>query len=108
MRKNLKSLLSNASKFSSPKSSILLKVNPQDDKILIEVTDQGTGISLEEQARLFKPYHRVEQDRQKFPGIGLGLAVCKQITEAHHGNIWVSSQVGKGSTFSITIPLKST
>jgi PAS domain S-box-containing protein len=103
----LLSLLSNASKFSAPDSAIQLKVKHQDDKLLIEVIDNGTGISPEEQARLFQPYHRVEQDRQKFPGIGLGLAVCKQIVEAHHGNIWVSSQIGTGSTFGVTIPLKT-
>jgi signal transduction histidine kinase len=53
-----------------------------------------------------RPYHRVEQDRQKFPGIGLGLAICKQIVEAHQGKIWIVSEPGKGSTFSFRIPLQ--
>jgi len=50
----------------------------------------------EEQERLFKPYHRVEEDRQRFPGLGLGLAVSKQIIEAHGGKMWLRSERGHG------------
>jgi two-component system, cell cycle sensor histidine kinase and response regulator CckA len=99
-------LISNASKFSPQGGRICLKINRQNEHMHIDVTDEGLGITEEEQARLFQPYHRVEQDRQKFPGIGLGLAVCKQIIEAHRGKIWVTSQPGKGSTFSFILPLK--
>jgi two-component system, cell cycle sensor histidine kinase and response regulator CckA len=106
LKQVLVNLLSNACKFSHPNSTISLKVKTQDRKLFTEVADNGTGISSEEQARLFQPYHRVEQDRQKFPGIGLGLAVCRQIIEAHQGRIWVNSQPGKGSSFNFVIPLK--
>jgi len=99
-------LLSNASKFSPAGSNISLDVSKTDALLKVEVKDFGIGISLEEQKRLFQPYHRVEQDRQKFPGIGLGLAVCKQIIEAHKGQIWVTSQPGAGSTFGFSIPVK--
>jgi PAS domain S-box-containing protein len=99
-------LLSNASKFSSNQGKIIFKASIQDKGVLVEVTDFGIGITREEQERLFQPYHRIEQDRQKFPGIGLGLAVSKQIVEAHGGKIWLISQAGKGSTFSFSIPLK--
>ncbi|MBN1191128.1 MAG: response regulator [Dehalococcoidales bacterium] len=98
-------LLSNASKFSPQHSIITLRVKTEDGNLLIEVSDTGSGISYEEQTRLFQPYHRVEQDRQKFPGIGLGLAISKQIIEAHGGRIWIESQPGNGSTFSFSIPL---
>ncbi len=108
LRQVLVNLLSNAGKFSPQESTIHLTVNITERDLLVEVSDKGTGISDEEQARLFQPYHRVEQDRQKFPGIGLGLAVCKQIIEAHQGKIQVKSQPGKGSTFSFNIPLKQT
>jgi signal transduction histidine kinase len=106
LRQVLLNLLSNASKFSPQNSTITLRVHLKDQSLFVEVIDKGLGISAEEQSRLFQPYHRVEQDRQKFPGIGLGLAVCKQIIEAHQGKIWVNSQLEKGSTFSFTIPLK--
>ena len=98
-------LLSNASKFSSAGDEIVFKAAVDDNGLLVEVTDSGIGISAEEQARLFQPYHRVEQDRQKFPGIGLGLAVSRQIIEAHGGTIRVTSQRGRGSTFHFRIPL---
>jgi signal transduction histidine kinase len=99
-------LLSNASKFSPEKGKMYFLATLEQNSIVIEIRDEGIGISPEEQARLFQPYHRVEQDRQKFPGIGLGLAVAKQIVEAHGGKIWVTSNAGKGSTFTVEIPLK--
>jgi PAS domain S-box-containing protein len=100
-------LLSNASKFSSSGGRIKLTAKAHDGNIDIEVRDEGIGITPEEQQRLFQPYHRVEQDRQKYPGIGLGLAVSKKIIEAHMGKIWVTSRLGQGSTFGFSIPLPS-
>ncbi|MBN1190512.1 MAG: PAS domain S-box protein, partial [Dehalococcoidales bacterium] len=98
-------LLSNASKFSSEGSEIILKAFTEKNMLHVEVQDQGIGISPENQQRLFRAYHRVEQTSKQFPGLGLGLAVSKQIIEAHGGKIWVISQPGQGSTFSFTIPL---
>jgi PAS domain S-box-containing protein len=99
-------LLSNASKF-APDSDISLEISADSEALQFSVTDKGIGISAEEQAKIFQPYHRVEQDRQKFPGIGLGLTVCKQIVEAHGGKIGVTSEPGQGSTFSFRLPLKA-
>jgi PAS domain S-box-containing protein len=99
-------LVSNASKFSPEKSSIYFIASYSNNELKIEVRDEGIGISEEEQSRLFQPYHRVEQDRLKFPGIGLGLAVSKQIVEAHGGKISVHSQLGQGSIFTINLPLE--
>jgi PAS domain S-box-containing protein len=99
-------LLSNASKFSPAGGKIYLKAGMIGDFLQIEVKDEGIGIPIESQGRLFQPYHRVVQDRQQFPGLGLGLAVAKQIVEAHGGKIWLTSESGKGSTFTINIPLK--
>ncbi len=99
-------LLSNASKFSRNRGLIYLTAFVTQDCLQVDIRDEGIGISQEEQKRLFQPYHRVEQDRQQFPGLGLGLTVSKQIVEAHGGKIWVTSQQGQGSTFSFTLPLK--
>jgi signal transduction histidine kinase len=71
----------------------------------LQVSDRGMGIAEDEQAKLFEPYFRTEQDRQRFPGLGLGLAVSKQIVEAHGGHITVESVVGVGSTFTAVLPL---
>ncbi|MBN1189341.1 MAG: PAS domain S-box protein [Dehalococcoidales bacterium] len=97
-------LLSNASKF-APGTDITMEITAETKRLIFNITDKGIGISAEEKVKIFQPYHRVEQDRQKFPGIGLGLAVCKQIVEAHGGKIWVKSEPGKGSTFSFSLPL---
>jgi PAS domain S-box-containing protein len=99
-------LLSNAGKFSPPGSTISILINQPDDQLHVEVKDQGIGISIEDQKKLFQPYHRVQQDRSIFPGTGLGLAVCKQIIEAHGGNIWCKSEPGRGSIFGFDIPIK--
>lgn len=98
-------LLSNAVKFSPEGGCIELKARVTNGTLLVSVSDQGSGLSPEEQERIFKPYHRVEQDRQRFPGLGLGLAIAKQIIEAHGGKIYVESQRGKGATFYFSLPI---
>lgn len=101
-------LLSNSSKFSTEKGHIFFSVRLAYSVLRVEVKDDGLGISPENQKRLFQPYHRVEQDRQQFTGLGLGLglAISKQIIEAHGGNIWVESEVDKGSNFIFTLSIK--
>jgi signal transduction histidine kinase len=102
----LLNLLSNASKYSPEHSEIRLKAHQLDCYLQIEIKDQGIGVPPEEQSNLFIPYHRAEQDRHSYPGIGLGLAVCSQIVQAHGGRIWVESDRGNGSTFIFTLPIK--
>lgn len=99
-------LLSNASRFSPGGARITMRVRVEANELIVNVQDEGTGLTVDEQTRLFKPYHRVEQDRQRFHGLGLGLAICKEIVEAHGGRIWVNSKLGSGSTFSFSIPAK--
>jgi signal transduction histidine kinase len=102
----LLNLLTNASKFTHEGENITLRARKRDDNLVIEVQDSGIGISSENQAHLFQPYYRVESDRQRYPGLGLGLALARQIVELHGGRIWVTSELGKGSTFSVSLPLK--
>lgn len=100
-------LLNNATKFSPEGRDIIMRAQSQDTEILVEIIDNGIGIAEEQLPRLFKPYSRLNADRQRHPGLGLGLALAKQVVELHGGRIWVISQPGKGSNFSFTIPLRA-
>ena len=102
----LNNLISNASKFSPEEGTITVRARIEESELIVEVEDRVSGLSEEEQERIFKPYHRVEQDRQRFPGLGLSLAISKHIVEAHGGRIWVESQLGSGSKFSFSLPRK--
>jgi PAS domain S-box-containing protein len=99
-------LLSNASKYSPEESEILVNAVRKDNLILVEIKDQGIGISAEDQVKLFQPYQRIGDNPYKAKGLGLGLTLVKYIIEAHGGKIWVSSEPGKGSTFSFSIPVR--
>jgi PAS domain S-box-containing protein len=99
-------LLSNACKYSNRGSFIEFCTTSNNNELLFEVKDQGIGISSEDQKLLFQPYQRVGKDAHQYKGLGLGLTVVKQIIETHGGKIWVSSELGRGSTFGFTIPLK--
>jgi signal transduction histidine kinase len=100
-------LLSNACKYSPEKSVITFKASINSNSVMVEIADHGIGIELEDQKHLFEPYHRTEQARQSFQGLGLGLSVSRHIIEAHGGKIWVESIAGKGSTFKFTLPIKT-
>ena len=100
-------LMTNAHKFTPKGGHINLKVYQQDSGLVIEVQDDGIGIPEDKQASLFKPYSRIGSDRQSHPGLGLGLALAKQVVELHGGKIWVTSQPGKGSTFSFFLPRRA-
>jgi signal transduction histidine kinase len=100
----LLNLMTNAAKFTPEEGHILIKVRKEDARLIIDVQDDGIGIAQEELTRLFKPYSRLSSDRQRHPGLGLGLALAKQVVELHGGKIWVDSEPGKGSTFSFSLP----
>ncbi|MGD1118904.1 MAG: HAMP domain-containing sensor histidine kinase [Dehalococcoidales bacterium] len=102
----LLNLMNNATKFTQDGGNIAVKVRRQDIGLVISVTDNGIGIAKDQQDRLFKPYSRLHADRQRHPGLGLGLALSKQVVELHGGRIWVDSDSGRGSTFSFFLPLR--
>jgi PAS domain S-box-containing protein len=105
LRQVLLNLLINASKFTQEGGKIILRAREQNDSLVVEVEDNGPGIPKEDQGRLFRPYHRQLSDREHFSGLGLGLALCKNIVELHDGEIWLDSEAGKGSIFGFSIPL---
>lgn len=101
----LLNLLSNAIKFTPEGGQIYLKSNIEGNRLVVKVQDTGQGIPDEEKQKLFRPYYHLSTDRASIPGLGLGLAITKQLVELHGGTIWVQSEVGKGSTFSFSLPL---
>ncbi|CAN5499862.1 hypothetical protein BH11CYA1_BH11CYA1_33270 [soil metagenome] len=101
----LVNLLSNAIKFSPPGSLVTLATRQTPTYIEIGVIDHGRGIPKSHLESIFEAYRQVEiSDAQAKGGTGLGLAICKAIVEAHHGQIGVDSEVGKGSVFWLKLP----
>jgi PAS domain S-box-containing protein len=98
-------LLSNALKFTPVGGNIKLGAKQKDAALVVEVRDVGHGIPKEDQKFLFEPYHRLQTEPSR--GLGLGLALCRMLVELHGGQIWVRSQVGKGSTFGFSLPLET-
>ena len=104
----LVNLLSNAVKFTPEGGRVVVTATAADGVITIAVRDTGIGIAPEDQAAIFEEFRQVgRDDARKQEGTGLGLTLAKKFVELHGGRIWVESQVGQGSTFSFTLPLRS-
>jgi PAS domain S-box-containing protein len=102
----LHNLLENAIKYSPDRGDIQVFAREEPDHLVIGVKDQGIGISIFDQAKLFGPFQRLEDQRLSgVKGAGLGLLVCRRLVEAHGGRIWVESEPGRGSIFCFTLPL---
>jgi signal transduction histidine kinase len=102
----MNNLLSNAIKYSFPNTKIIIDISVQNDEIVTQIIDQGQGIPEKELSKLFRPFQTTSaKATANEKSTGLGLAIVKKIVEAHHGTIRVESTVGKGSTFTFTIPL---
>jgi signal transduction histidine kinase/DNA-binding response OmpR family regulator len=101
-------LIANALKFTPEKGSIRVDFSAQDDgTVLISVKDTGIGIGPAEQMKVFDKFYQVDGSPSRaHAGFGLGLAIVSSIVEAHGGKIWVESELGKGSAFFVSLPLK--
>ena len=102
----LLNLLSNAVKFTPEGGRIGINARQADGSVEISVSDTGIGISPEDQPKIFEEFRQVGSDyAHKIEGTGLGLTLAKKFVELHGGKIWVESKVGKGSTFTFTLPI---
>jgi two-component system phosphate regulon sensor histidine kinase PhoR len=102
----LVNLLQNAVNYTPSGGEIVVEAKSSDRTIDIVVADTGIGIPPEDQPRIFERFYRVDKGRSReLGGTGLGLSIVKHIVEAHGGAVAVESQVGKGSKFTVTLPL---
>ena len=104
----IENLLSNALKFSPKGGSLTVSVDKTDEKVKVAITDTGMGIPEKDLPHIFEKFYRAESSSiQAIGGTGLGLAIVKYIVESHGGEISVESKLGKGSTFSFTLPTRT-
>jgi len=104
----LLNLLSNAMKFSPEGSGIALRVFQEEDHILLQVEDHGSGIEPRDHEVIFHDFYRaVDAERRGIPGTGLGLSLVSHVAHAHGGRVDLESEVGRGSTFTVRIPMRT-
>ena len=102
----LGNLLSNALKYSDPETPVRVTIDWRDGEAVVAVSDQGYGIAPEDLPHLFARFHRPSGERQhQKESLGLGLYITKMLVEAHGGRVWAQSELGRGSTFTFTLPL---
>jgi len=106
VRQVVLNLLSNAIKFTPEGGRIEVGATPKDGFVEIAVSDTGIGIAPEDQEKVFEEFRQVGTAAKKIEGTGLGLTLCRKFVELHGGKIWVKSQLGEGSTFTFTIPVR--
>jgi len=106
IRQVLSNLLSNAVKYSPQGGEIRMRARQEGTEVVVWVKDQGVGIPSEALPKVFDKFFRVDNtDTRSIGGTGLGLALVKEIVEAHEGRVWVEIEVGEGSTFFFTLPV---
>jgi len=103
----LVNLLSNAVKFTPEGGKIQVRAGPDDSTVKISVSDTGVGIAPEDHEAIFEEFRQVGSNyAQKREGTGLGLSLTRKFVEMHGGKIWEESEVGKGSRFTFTLPIR--
>ena len=106
VRQVVLNLLSNAIKFTPEGGRIEVGAQPKDRFVEVSVSDTGVGIAPEDQEAVFEEFRQVGAAAKKVEGTGLGLTLCRKFVELHGGRIWVKSEIGVGSTFTFTIPVR--
>ena len=105
LKQVLLNLIDNAVKYSEPTQPVTLKLDELGEQVIIQVCDQGFGIPLQHQSRIFERFYRVDEARARSTGgYGLGLSIVKTLVDGMGGNVTVRSKLGEGSTFTVTLP----
>ncbi len=107
VRQVVLNLLSNAIKFTPEGGRIEVGAVPKDGLVEVSVSDTGVGIAPEDQETVFEEFRQVGTAAKQVEGTGLGLTLCRKFVELHGGKIWVKSQLGQGSTFTFSLPLRN-
>jgi signal transduction histidine kinase len=98
-------LISNAIKYTPPRGQIEISAGVEDRMFWLQVSDTGSGIALDEQENVFKAFYRVHENNLSYEGMGLGLSIARDLVEAHHGWMTLTSEPGKGSRFTVFLPI---
>jgi two-component system phosphate regulon sensor histidine kinase PhoR len=102
----LSNLLDNALRYTSAKGSVCVRLDTSESRATLQVADTGEGIPASELSRVFERFYRVDKARaRQTGGTGLGLAIVRHVAEAHGGTVGVESELGQGSTFTVTLPV---
>jgi two-component system NtrC family sensor kinase len=105
LRRAVDNLVGNAIKYTPDGGSVSVRVCQEGERLIVTVQDTGFGIPRESLPHIFGKFYRVQTvETEDIPGTGLGLAITKAIVEQHQGQVWVESELGKGSTFGFTLP----
>jgi two-component system, chemotaxis family, CheB/CheR fusion protein len=99
----LTNLVGNAARYSEPQTQVTVHAQTLAHEIQVDVIDEGRGIPLDQREKVFRPFHQI--DRSSTKGLGLGLALCKDLVERHRGKIWVQDYDGPGTIISFTLPI---
>jgi signal transduction histidine kinase len=100
-------LLSNAVKFTPAGGEVDVSAARANGEVRIAVADTGPGVAPEDHERIFEEFQQTDTGMEAREGTGLGLALSKRLVELHGGRIWLESELGKGSTFIFTLPVRS-
>lgn len=107
LKRVLDNLLSNAIKYGRPNGAIHLTAEPYEGGLVLQLSDNGKGISSRALGHVFDSFYRADAARSSaVPGSGLGLAICRAIIDSHHGKIWLTSEEGEGTRAFIYLPLR--
>jgi signal transduction histidine kinase len=106
IRQVIFNLLSNAVKFTPTGGQVDVSTMQVDGDMRVSIADSGPGIAAEDLDRIFDEFQQTEAGARQREGTGLGLALSKRFVEMHGGRIWCESEIGKGSTFEFTLPVR--